>query len=396
MAKPQLSQDIKDVQSAVLQAPGVDGLLSALVALSKTLNDSALVVETFAPLDPEQCGSDDLRREIASLLTMADRPDLAERWTPGPVITADNVVAFAAAKGDLAPTAHRPSGVPVSFGSIGGLEEVKAQIRRKIINPFLNKGLFASFKRKAGGGVLMYGPPGCGKTMLARALAHECNARFVNVTAASVLDPLVGNAERRIAELFTEARADKPVVLFFDEVEALAQKRQVSSADRVNTVVSALLNEMDGFDSDNEGVLLLGATNVPWSLDGAFRRPGRFDRTIFVPPPDKIARRFILGDLLKDRPVADDIDVAPAVDRTSGYSGADLSAVVETAVDIAIEASEAAGTLTPVNQSHMVEALKEVKPTTGEWLSQASAFGEHGNHDGLYDDLKAFLKKHGR
>ena len=231
---------------------------------------------------------------------------------------------------------------------------------------------------------------------LARALATECNAKFINVTAADILDQFVGNAEKKIAALFRQARAERPVVLFFDEVEALAQKRQNGTRVSVNTVVSALLNEMDGFAADNEGILLLGATNLPWSLDGAFRRPGRFDRTLFVPPPDKVARRFILDGLLADRPVAKGLDLGKIVARTSGFSGADMSSLIETAVDFAIEDSEDTGALQPVSDGHVAEALSEVRSSTGEWLSEAKALIEYGNKDGLYDDLAEFLRKHAR
>ena len=214
--------------------------------------------------------------------------------------------------------------------------------------------------------------------------------------AAEILDKYIGESERNIVSRFTKARANKPVVLFFDEVEALAQKRQFGDSHKVNTAVSALLTEMDGFESDNEGVLILGATNVPWSLDSAFRRPGRFDRTIFVPPPDKVARKFILRRQLEDRPVAEDLDITPLIGRTSGFSGADLVGLVDTALDYAIEDSQDADNLVPLSGRHFNEALTEVRPSTGEWLAQARGYVDHANKDGLYDDLADFLKKYSR
>jgi len=285
----------------------------------------------------------------------------------------------------------------VSFDDIGGLENVKKQVRRRIINPFTGKrALFEKFKRKAGGGVLMYGPPGCGKTMLARALATECNAAFLNVRAADVLDQFVGNAEKEISRIFEHARVDRPIVLFFDEVEALAQRRQVDSSTKVNTTISALLTEMDGFSEDNEGILFLGATNVPWSLDSAFLLPGRFDRSIFVPPPDRVARLFILSTLLEDRPTAKGLNQKAVVEKTSGFSGADLAALVDTAIDIAIEESTSETEFEPLNNAHFKEALYEVKSTVGEWLTQARGFADYANADGMYDDLSEFLKKYAR
>ncbi|WP_298913240.1 ATP-binding protein [uncultured Algimonas sp.] len=383
---------VAQLRAALDASPGTDGLLAGYVALLETAPDSALIVDGLAGIDPDAYSDDELRTKVAGLLRDAGALEMAGAWDP--------VMAHLSSGGaprPLPPVSGgraKAKGPVIGFDDIGGLEDVKTQVRRRIINPFLKQELFARFKRKSGGGVLMYGPPGCGKTMMARALAHECNAHFLNVKAADLLDRYIGGTENRIVEIFDEARRRAPTVLFFDEVEAIAQKRQHDSHARVNTGVSALLTEMDGFDGQNEAVLLLGATNVPWSLDGAFRRPGRFGRTLFVPPPDKVARRFILNRALVGRPVADGLDLSDVVARTSGFSGADLIDVVDTALDYAIEESDAAGDLVPLNAEHFKEGLAEVRPSTGEWFSQANAYATHANRDGLYDDLAAFLKKH--
>lgn len=281
----------------------------------------------------------------------------------------------------------------VTFADIGGLEDVKAQIRRKIILPFEKKSLFDRFRKRAGGGVLLYGPPGCGKTLLARATAAECNAKFIPVEIAEVLSMWIGESEKRLAHAFDQARTQKPSVLFFDEIEALAARRRFNEGDHKASMVSTFLNEFDGFNASNEGVLVLAATNVPWAVDPAFRRNGRFDRTLFVPPPDKVARKSILDIELKDRPQLDDIDTAGIADRTSGYSGADLANIVETACDLAIEESIDHDRITPIGAKHLAAALKEVKPTTLEWLSQARNYAKFANEGGLYDDVVAFLDK---
>lgn len=377
--------------------PQAEGMFRAVLVLLADAPDSSIVRDALAQIDPGTVASPDLRAKAAELLTGADAAELAERWSPAPPDpVASNVVPLAGARPDPASDpARKPGGI--GFDDIGGLEDVKKQVRRKIINPFQNKkALFDRFRRKAGGGVLMYGPPGCGKTMMARALANECNARFHEVRAAEVLDQYVGNAEKRIAQIFAQARASRPVVLFFDEVEALAQRRQFDGGARVNTTVSALLTEMDGFSEDNDGMLFLGATNVPWSLDSAFRRPGRFDRALFVPPPDRVARKFILGTLLKDRPTDPSLDIARLVERSSGFSGADLSALVDTAIDVAIEESDSEERLSPLSHGHFDEAFREIKSSVGEWLGQARSFAEYANESGMYDDLAAFLKKYAR
>lgn len=289
-----------------------------------------------------------------------------------------------------------PETRPVSFKDVGGLEEVKRQIEKRIILPFQKPSLFERFKKKVGGGILLYGPPGCGKTLLARATAGECNAAFFNVAISDVLDMYIGESERKLAALFEKARQSAPAVLFFDELEALAGKRQYTREGTSSKLVSQFLSEMDGFAKNNQGVLILGATNVPWSIDPAFRRPGRFDRVVFVPPPDKEARASILEILLAERPTTDDIDVGSLAAKTSGFSGADLENVVETAADAAIEASIDTGAEVPIGTPHLLGALREVKPTTLEWLTTARNYARYANEAGQYDDVLEFLRKHGR
>ena len=386
-----LAQDVQSVVDLAKANPAMEGLFQALLLLLENASDSSIVAEALTQIDPDSCVNAGHRQRAADLLIRGERPDLAKAWLPRPETPpADNVVSLWGAPPRAAP------GDSLTFADIGGLEPVKEQVRRKIIKPFQSPGLFQTFKRKSGGGVLMYGPPGCGKTMLARALANECKAEFISVSAAEILDPYVGVAEKRIAELFQKARSRRPTVLFFDEVEALAQRRQFEASAKVNTVVSALLSEMDGVAGSNEGILFLGATNLPWSLDSAFRRPGRFDRTIFVPPPDRVARRVVLRNLLSQRPHDPAIDIDAIVQRTPGYSGADLAALIDTAVDFAIDDSTSANAITPLGARHFTEALKECRPSTGEWLAQAKSYSDYANQDGLYDDLKAFLAQYAR
>jgi SpoVK/Ycf46/Vps4 family AAA+-type ATPase len=389
-----LASDVQSVVDMTKSNPGMEGLFQALLVVLENASDKSIIAMALAQLDPNHITNAALRKRAAKLLTDCNLVADSEKWhTPLPVDDNENIVQFRKPGSEEPP---RATGSGFSFADIGGLENVKEQVRRKIIKPFQTPDLFQTFKRRSGGGVLMYGPPGCGKTMLARAMTTECRARFVIVKAAEVLDMYVGVAEKRIANIFAEARLNKPTVLFLDEVEALAQRRQYNAHHNYSTLVSALLEEMDGVQRTNEGILVLAATNVPWSIDAAFRRPGRFDRTLFVPPPDKIARRFILNNLLNQRPFSQDLNRDTIVERTSAFSGADLSNLLETAADFAIEESEQAGKIVPLNDRHFREAFNEVRSTTGEWLSLARNHAEHTQDDGLYEDFKEFLKQHSR
>ncbi len=281
------------------------------------------------------------------------------------------------------------------FADVGGLDAVKKQIHRRIILPFQKPSLFHRFRRKAGGGILLYGPPGCGKTLIARATAGECGAKFFNVAVSDVLDMYIGESERKLHALFEQARQAAPAVLFFDEVEALGGKRQYSREATSSKLVSQFLSELDGFAQNNANVLVMGATNVPWAVDPAFRRPGRFDRVMFVPPPDKVARQSILEALLEDRPTAGEIRCKEIAELTAGFSGADLRNLVESAVDEAIEASISQGREVALTTEHLRSAARATKNTTTEWLTTARNYARYANEAGQYDEVLEFLDQHG-
>jgi len=289
-----------------------------------------------------------------------------------------------------------PDPEPVDFSHVGGLDTIKKQIHKKIILPFQRPSLFQRFRKRIGGGILLYGPPGCGKTLLARATAGECKATFYNVAISDVLDMYIGESEHKLHALFEKARTTIPAVLFFDELEALGGKRQYNREATSSKLVSQFLSEMDGFSQNNSGVLVLGATNVPWAVDSAFRRPGRFDRVLFVPPPDRPARKRILEILLTDRPVDKRINLDELARVSSGFSGADLENLVEAAADAAIEASIELGQETEIANDHMRQAAREVRPTTLEWLTTARNYARYANEAGHYDEVLDFLKRHGK
>ena len=192
----------------------------------------------------------------------------------------------------------------INFSDVGGMESVKEEVRLKIIHPMTHPEIYQAYGKKIGGGILLYGPPGCGKTYLARATAGEVKANYINIGIHDVLDMWIGQSEKNLHAIFDGARRNSPCVLFFDEVDALGASRRDMKHSASRQTINQFLSELDGAQHDNEGVLIIAATNAPWHIDPAFRRPGRFDRMIFVPPPDREARSSILRILLRAVPAS--------------------------------------------------------------------------------------------
>jgi SpoVK/Ycf46/Vps4 family AAA+-type ATPase len=293
-----------------------------------------------------------------------------------------------AAEGADIVSAERP---PISFDDVGGLEPVKEQVRMTIIYPFQRPELYAAYGKEAGGGILLYGPPGCGKTLLARATAGEVRAEFIYVGIDDVLDMYHGESERKLHAIFKTARRKSPSVLFFDEIEAVGGKRVDMRQHFLRTLVNQFLAEMDGMEGDNEGLLIIGATNAPWHVDGALMRPGRFDRVVFVPPPDYEARLAILRIHVRGKPTTD-LDLPRLARATRGYSGADLMGLVEVATEAALQDALRSGEVRPITTKDLVRAQRQVRPTVDDWLATARNYGTYANETGFYDEVMAYLK----
>ncbi len=286
------------------------------------------------------------------------------------------------------PEIERPK---LKFRDVGGMEAVKEEIRMKIIHPLAHPELYRAYGKPIGGGILMYGPPGCGKTYLARATAGEIKSGFLAVGINDVLDMWIGNSERNLHSLFEQARRNRPCVLFFDEVDALGASRADMRQHAGRQLINQFLAEMDGVKESNEGVLILAATNAPWHLDAAFRRPGRFDRVLFVPPPDAAARAQILRIHCQGKP-ASEIDFEHLGKKTEHFSGADLRALVDVAVESKLREAMKSGTPQPLVTRDLAEAAKTVKPTTREWFSTGRNYALYSNQGGLYDPILDYLK----
>ena len=278
-----------------------------------------------------------------------------------------------------------------SFDDVGGMDGLKDEIRIKIIEPLNHPEIYEAYGKKVGGGILMYGPPGCGKTHLARATAGQIDAGFMPVGIHDVMDMYIGESERKLHALFENARGHTPCVLFFDEVDALGAARSDLKNSAARNTINQFLSELDGINAKNDGVLVLAATNAPWHLDSAFRRPGRFDRIIFVPPPDQQSREAILTVLLKGKPT-EGVEVGTLAKKTAGFSGADLKAVIDSAVEDKLREAMKSGRPAPLRTKDLVSAAKRTKPSTKEWFATAKNYALYSNEAGLYDDILDYMK----
>ncbi len=279
----------------------------------------------------------------------------------------------------------------INFDDVGGMNGVKNEIELKIIKPLLHPELYKAYGKKTGGGILLYGPPGCGKTYIAKATAGAVKAKFISVGLNDILDMWIGNSEKNLHDIFEVARQNVPCVLFFDEIDALGASRSDMKQSSGRHLINQFLQELDGIGNNNDGILVLGATNAPWHLDPAFRRPGRFDRIIFVPPPDEEARTSILKLKLKGKPV-DAIDYGSLSKKLENYSGADIEAIIDIAIEDKLEASFEEGIPKPISTKDLLYAAKKHKASTQEWFASAKNFALFANDTGLYDDILLHLK----
>ncbi len=275
---------------------------------------------------------------------------------------------------------------------VAGMEKVKRRLNLAFLSPLKNPEMMKLYGKSLRGGLLLYGAPGCGKTFIARAVAGELGAKFISVGLSDVLDMWIGSSEKNIHSIFERARRNAPCVLFFDELDALGRKRSLTRNSN-HGAINQLLSELDGMNNSNDGVFVLAATNHPWDVDTALRRPGRLDRTVLVLPPDLPARESVLNFHLRGRPVDATVDVSAIAKQTNEYSGADLAHLVESAVELAMEESLETGNIRSISQKDFKLALREVKPSTRPWFEIAKNYAIFANDGGIYDDLLEHLKE---
>jgi len=283
-----------------------------------------------------------------------------------------------------------PHGVRLS--DVGGMQEVKDRLEAAFLAPLRNPELRRLYGKSLRGGLLLYGPPGCGKTFIARAVAGELGASFLPIALSDVLDMWIGSSEQNIHDIFEKARRSAPCVVFLDELDALGAKRSRMQHSGLRNVVNQLLTELDGVDGGNEGVFVLAATNVPWDVDIALRRPGRLDRTLLVLPPDAPAREAILRYHLRERPI-ESVELGKLVKSTDGFSGADLAHLCESAAESALLDSARTGEVRMIGMRDLLGAAKQIRPSTEPWFASARNVAMFANDGGAYDDLVAHLKR---
>jgi SpoVK/Ycf46/Vps4 family AAA+-type ATPase len=260
----------------------------------------------------------------------------------------------------------------MNFNDVAGMEKMKEEIREAVIYPMAKPELARRYGKLGGGGIIMYGPPGCGKTYIVKAAAGECEAAFINAKLSDLLDMYVGNTEKNIHKVFETARKNSPCILFFDEIDAIGGRRdKQEGAQYMRMAVNQMLYEMDGVEANNENVLVIAATNAPWDVDPALRRSGRFSKTLYVPEPDFGSRSAIIKIHAKKRPLSGGIPYQRLALATAGYASADLKAIVDEAAAIPWREAFKSGKERKVRGGDFIKAIRKKKSSLPPWYEQA-------------------------
>ncbi|WP_448058669.1 AAA family ATPase [Cellulomonas hominis] len=279
---------------------------------------------------------------------------------------------------------------PRSLDDVAGMAQVKRRLEKSFFAPVRHRELAAMYGVQAGGGLLLYGPPGCGKTFVARAVAAQLGAGFVTMSLAEVLSPWLGEAENNVVEVFAAARLRAPCVVFLDEADALGHRRSGLAGSAMRGAVNQLLMSLDG--AGEHGVYTIAATNHPWDVDPALCRPGRLEEMVFVGPPDADARAAIVVRALRDVP-CEDLDVARVAEATAGFSGADVAGACREATSTALMRAVDSGRVRALTTADVLAAASRVVPSTGPWFDTARTVLRFAARSGQYADLRDYMRK---
>jgi len=282
-----------------------------------------------------------------------------------------------------------------TLADVGGMPALKRWLRTAFLSSLRDPQMRRLFGRSLRGGLLMYGPPGCGKTFLARAVAGELQASFLRIDLAHVVDMWLGYSRRSIHEIFETARASAPCLLYLDQLDAIGPRRAGRRHSIGRGVVDQLVAELYSASEEHEGVFVIAASEHPWDVDALLRQPGRLDHRLLVLPPDLEAREVIIRSVLAGRPLADDLDLGALAARTDKYSAADLAQLCESAAAAALEASIVSNSSRPIALADFTRGLHEIRPSTPPWFDLARDYARFAAEPGSYDDLVTYLWAHG-
>jgi AAA+ superfamily predicted ATPase len=283
----------------------------------------------------------------------------------------------------------------VRLSDVGGMHAIKRWLATAFLSSLRDPEMRRLFGRSLRGGLLEYGPPGCGKTFLARALAGELEAGFLRIDLAHVVDMWLGYSRRSVHEIFEAARASAPCLLYLDQLDAIGPRRAGRRHSIGRGVVDQLVAELYSASEEHEGVFVVAATEHPWDVDALLRQPGRLDHRLLVLPPDLEAREAIIRAALRGRPLAADLDVAGLAARTDKFSAADLAQLCESAAAAALEASLVSNRSRPIAMDDFARGLHEIRPSTPSWFDLARDYARFAAEPGSYDDLVTYLRSSG-
>lgn len=325
----------------------------------------------------------DLRRQLAETFygkAMSFRKTIKKTKSP----------ALDESKIDIVPM-EKPG---INFSHVGGLNKVKEEISKAIIYPFKHPEIYQHYKKKIGEGILLYGPPGCGKTYIAKASAGECGASFLTVKIGEILGKWLGESEKNITAAFRSASKYQPAILFFDEIDAIGGRRDEGKDANVKRVVNALLVELDGVTSSSDKRLTLAATNEPWAVDPALRRPGRFSKLLYVPPPDVDGRAEIFKLNMKERPVEKNIDYNKLSEMTDGFSCADIKQICDESADYPLMEALTGKNPRKILMSDFMETLSKRKSSLTPWFRLAEDQIKKCGEEDIFSELLDTVNKY--